>query len=97
MLRGESLWRVVGAWLVAIIFFVAGIQWPRIRVWLAERFGSRKDRLLPMQVAVRIANLPVDRKGIGSGPGSLIIPAATVVWLSSPQLSSIFHAPRCGR
>jgi TolB-like protein len=79
MLRGESLWRVVGAWLVAVIFFVAGIQWPRIRVWLAERFGSRKDHGAPTQVTVRIANLPDDRKGIRFRARHLIIPAATVV------------------
>jgi TolB-like protein len=78
MLRGESLWRVVGAWLVAVIFFVAGIQWPRIRVWLAERIGSRKARLAPAQVAT-ITNLPGDRQGIRFSVRHLIVPAVTVV------------------
>ena len=44
LIRGESLWRIVGAWLVAIIFFIAGIQWPKIRVWLGQRFGSKRNR-----------------------------------------------------
>ena len=39
-LHGESWWKVVGAWLVAIVFFVAGIQWPKIRKLLARRFGT---------------------------------------------------------
>jgi TolB-like protein/predicted Ser/Thr protein kinase len=80
MLRGESWWRVAGAWLVAVIFFVAGIQWPRIRVWLAERFGSRKARAAPTQVAtVKIANLPGGRKGVRFRARHLIVPAVTVV------------------
>jgi hypothetical protein len=30
LLRGDSIWRVVGAWVVAVVFFIAGIRWPKI-------------------------------------------------------------------
>jgi TolB-like protein len=77
MLRGESWWRAAGAWVVAVIFFVAGIQWPRIRLWLSGRFGSRTDRAKPGQVKT-ITNLPGNRKSIRVRAGGLIVPAATV-------------------
>jgi TolB-like protein/predicted Ser/Thr protein kinase len=93
MLRGESLWRVVGAWLVAIIFFVAGIQWPRIRLWLGERFGSRKDRELSAQLAtVKTANLPIERKRIRFRARHLMVPAATVVLAFAA--AAYFYFPR---
>ena len=75
LLRGESLWRIVGAWLVAIIFFIAGIQWPKIRVWLRRRFGSKQDRT----VTDRIDRTTSSRTGIRFTLRSLIIPAAVVV------------------
>jgi len=47
LLRGESLWKIAGAWLVAIIFFIAGIRWPKIKRSLEWRFASA-----PGQIAV---------------------------------------------
>jgi TolB-like protein/tRNA A-37 threonylcarbamoyl transferase component Bud32 len=92
MLRGEPLWRVVGAWLVAVVFFVAGIQWPRIRLWLAGRFGSRKDRSAATQVTVRIANLPGDQRRFRFTARNLIVPAATI--LLAFLAAAYFYFPR---
>lgn len=36
LLRGEPFWRVIGAWVLTAIFFVAGIKWPSLR----KRFGT---------------------------------------------------------
>jgi TolB-like protein len=69
LLRGESLWRVVGAWLVAIFFFVAGIQWPRIRLWIKRRFGSP---------SAAIAKASADRERVAFTRRKLIVPAAAV-------------------
>ena len=51
LLRGETWWRVVGAWTVAIIFFVGGIQWPKIKLLLVRRFGSERRRVASDGVA----------------------------------------------
>ena len=69
-LHGESWWKVVGAWLVAIVFFVAGIQWPKIRKLLARRFGTTRDTNV---------TAPGERTVARFKPRHLILPAATVV------------------
>jgi TolB-like protein len=88
MLRGESLWRIAGAWLVAVIFFVAGIQWPKIRLLLAARFGSKRDRT----ALDRIAKAPRNRTGFRFTPQNLIVPAAAVVLAF--LLAAYFYFPR---
>jgi TolB-like protein len=63
-----------------VIFVVAGIQWPRSRIWLAERFGLGKKHAAPAQVAtIRVANLQGDRQGFRFRARNLIVPAAMVV------------------
>jgi TolB-like protein len=69
-LHGESWWKVVGAWLVAVLFFVAGIQWPKIRKLLAQRFGSKRER---------VSKAPRDSPVVGFRPRYLIVPAASIV------------------
>jgi TolB-like protein/predicted Ser/Thr protein kinase len=71
LLRGESLLRVVGAWVVAVIFFVLGIQWPKIRLRLSQRLRSRHghtDKILPQR-----------KRAFAFSPQMLIVPAVVVV------------------
>ena len=75
LLRGEALWRVVGAWVLAIILFVAGIRWPRIKLRLRQRFGSQMDRPEPGTSA----NAPSLRAAVAFTRWYLIIPAALVL------------------
>ena len=69
-LHGEAWWKVVGAWLVAVVFFVAGIQWPKIRKLLVQRFGSKRER---------ISKSPGDNTVVRFKPRFLIVPAASIV------------------
>src|SRR2546426_2252062 len=95
LLRGESLWKIAGAWLVAVFFFVAGIRWPKIRLLLEQRFGSKRERIAPHGTAPdRIANVPHDRKGVAFTPRNVIVPAAAVVLAF--LAAAYFYSPRAG-
>ena len=87
LLRGESLWRIVGAWLVAIIFFIAGIQWPKSGCGFDGDLDP-KDRT----VTDRIDRTTSSRTGIRFTPRSLIVPAAVVV--VAFIAAALFYFPR---
>jgi TolB-like protein/tRNA A-37 threonylcarbamoyl transferase component Bud32 len=90
LLRGESLWKIAGAWLVAVTFFVTGIRWPKIRLYLQRRFGSR-----PGGAALAgIANVPRDRTRGAFTPRKAIVPAAAV--LLTFLAAAYFYFPRAG-
>jgi hypothetical protein len=38
LLRGDPLWRIIGAWVLTAILFVAGIQWPALK----KRIGTSR-------------------------------------------------------
>jgi len=90
LLRGESLWKIAGAWLVAVIFFVAGIRWPKIRRSLEGRFGSRPVGTPP----AGIKNVPGDRTGVAFTPRKAIVLAAAV--LLTFLSAAYFYFPRAG-
>lgn len=45
LLRGESLWRIAGAWTLTVVFFVVGIRWPRWKTRFGPSFSAWVARL----------------------------------------------------
>jgi len=91
LLRGEALWRVIGAWLVAIFFFIAGIQWPKIRLFIGRRFGSRPAGIAGASARTVIAP---GRRRVAFTPRRLMVAAAAVVLAF--VAAAYFYYPRPG-
>ena len=83
LLRGESVWKIVGAWIVAIFFFIAGIKWPRIRLWLGQHIGPKRSEM-PADQRVRTSHI--------LRPRNFIVPIVSIALAF--MAAAYFYFPR---